>query len=67
MTMTTEFLYTWPDGRIDVRYRRPKDSKDAIEFMNQIDSLNKVYVDAGLEPSNYSYRDVNDVTEYFKD
>lgn len=58
MKNTLEIIYTWPGGREEVRYRRAKDSEDAIGLMKQID-YNKMVT------SNYpySYRFVNDVEE----
>lgn len=34
--MTTEFIYTWPNGRQEVRYRRPMDSPEALEMINDV-------------------------------
>jgi hypothetical protein len=37
--MITEIVYTWPDGREEVRYRRPKDSLEALELTEQVVNL----------------------------
>jgi hypothetical protein len=39
LTMTTEIVYTWPDGREEVRYRRTKDSPEALELVGQVIDL----------------------------
>lgn len=51
---TTEIVYTWEDGREEVRYRRPYKSAEAQEFMDEIDALRK----RDKEKSPYSYRHV---------
>lgn len=50
----TEFIYTWPDGREEVRYRRDKDSTEALELINQIEDLKMQHGAA----CPYSYRHV---------
>jgi hypothetical protein len=35
----TEVVYTWPDGREEVRYRRPFESDSAIELIYMIREL----------------------------
>lgn len=58
MKNTLEVIYTWPDGREEVRYRRAKDSEDAIGLMRQIDYHKIVTSDYP-----YSYRFVNTAEE----
>jgi hypothetical protein len=36
MSATTEIVYTWPDGREEVRYRQPKDSPRALDLIEQV-------------------------------
>jgi len=36
---TTEIVYTWEDGREEVRYRRPYNSEAAHRFINQVIDL----------------------------
>lgn len=36
---TLEVVYTWDDGREEVRYRRPEDSEDAAKFKKEVESL----------------------------
>lgn len=50
---TTEFVYTWPDGREEVRYRRPYGSSMAKVLIKEVDNLQKQH-----EDSPYSYRHV---------
>lgn len=45
-------VYTWPDGREEVRYRRVSDSPEAKELMDEVDALK---VRLGDE-CPYSYR-----------
>jgi hypothetical protein len=55
---TTEIIFTWPDGREEVRYRRPKDSADALSLIETIiDCKNR----HGETP--YSWRHVDDLKE----
>jgi hypothetical protein len=50
---TLEIVYTWDDGREEVRYRRtPHDSDDAKELTRQVEKLQSLY--AGECP--YSWR-----------
>lgn len=35
----TEVVYTWPDGREEVRYRRPFESDEAIELACMVREL----------------------------
>lgn len=55
-----EFLivYTWPDGREEVRYRRVPGSPEAKELMDEVDAL-KVRLG---DKCPYSYRVENDKT-----
>jgi hypothetical protein len=34
-----EVVYTWPNGREEVRYRRPRGSPDALDFEEQVKAL----------------------------
>lgn len=36
MATTTEIVYTWEDGREEVRYRRPYNSPKALELVQQV-------------------------------
>lgn len=36
---TTEIVYTWPDGREEVRYRRSYNSSEALELTGRIADL----------------------------
>ena len=38
---TTEIVYTWPDGREEVRYRRPYNSAEALEIISQVLDLQR--------------------------
>jgi hypothetical protein len=38
-TQTLEVVYTWPDGREEVRYRRPWPSYEADRFKEQAERL----------------------------
>lgn len=51
---TTEIVYTWEDGREEVRYRRIYGSVEAQELMSQVDALRE----RDKEKSPYSYRHV---------
>ena len=55
---TTEIVYTWPDGREEVRYRRPKDSDAAFELVLQVIDLQGKHGAA----CPYSFRHVPKVT-----
>ena len=48
-------IYTWPDGREEIRYQRPAASDDARKFANEIDELRRV-ANVGGHDSPYSYR-----------
>lgn len=37
--MTTEIVYTWPNGSQDVLYRRPKDSPESIALVKEVSDL----------------------------
>jgi hypothetical protein len=52
--MLTEIVYTWPDGREEVRCRRPKDSADALGMIDEVLNLQQKY--KGSCP--YSFRHV---------
>lgn len=57
--MLTEFVYTWSDGRQEVRYRRcPGDECDAMK--EQVDHMR---ADQG-DQCPYSYREVPGADEY---
>jgi hypothetical protein len=34
--LVTEIVFTWPDGREEVRYRRPTNSPEALELINEV-------------------------------
>lgn len=36
---TVEFCYKWPDGRIEVRYRRDEGTADCKNMQNEIDTM----------------------------
>lgn len=36
---TTEIVYRWPDGREEVRYRRPYGSEAAQLFIQEVEEL----------------------------
>jgi hypothetical protein len=38
---TLEVFYRWPDGREEVRYRRPDGSPEAVNLINQVDEKNR--------------------------
>lgn len=50
----TEIVYTWPDGREEVRYRRRKDSADGLALVNEVLDLQLKH---GAN-CPYSFRDV---------
>ena len=50
---TLEVIFTWDDGREELRYSRPLDSADAAKFMAEVDELKRKYPD-----TPYSYRKV---------
>ena len=52
--MITEIVYTWSGGREEVRYRRPKDSAEALKFVSQVLDLQRKHGDA----CPYSFRHV---------
>lgn len=52
--MTTEIIYKWPDGREEVRYRRHKDSPEALQLVGLVEELRAKHGDA----SPYSYRHI---------
>lgn len=56
MSEVTEIVYTWPDGREEVRYRRRKDSPKALELVNDVLDLQRVHGTA----CPYSFRHVTD-------
>lgn len=56
--MITEIVYTWPDGREEVRYRRPKDSREALGFVEQVLDLQSLHGAA----CPYSFRHVDTET-----
>lgn len=47
-----EIVYKWPDGREEVRYRRPDNSKEAADLIWQVDTLRA----QNGELSPYSWR-----------
>lgn len=54
---TTEIIYTWPDGREEVRYRKAYGSPEAIVMVDDINTLQERCAQAGIK-SPYSYRHV---------
>jgi hypothetical protein len=55
MSDVTEIVYTWPSGREEVRYRRPKGSAGAKKLIDEVECIKARL--AG-EKCPYSYRDV---------
>lgn len=49
-----EFIYTWSDGRQEVRYSRPKKSKDTYKMISEI---LKMRLKFGAE-CPYSYKEI---------
>jgi hypothetical protein len=47
-----EVVYRWPEGREEVRYRRPADSTEAHNFVSRIERLKAEFPD----DCPYSYR-----------
>jgi hypothetical protein len=56
-----EIVYTWPDGRQEVRYRRPAGSLDAVKYVNEVLELQRRATEGGYV-SPYSYRSVEHET-----
>jgi hypothetical protein len=54
---TVEIVYTWPDGREEVRYRAPENSEKALELISQVIELERTH----RESACYSYRYVGTV------
>jgi hypothetical protein len=52
--MLTEFVYVWPDGREEVRYRRQSDTHECAGMREQVDGLRVLHGDK----SPYFYREV---------
>lgn len=59
--MIIEIVYTWPDGREEVRYRRPAGSHEAVQLVNEVLELQRIAKEYGYV-SPYSYRSVEDET-----
>ena len=57
--MITEIVYTWPDGREEVRYRKPKDSFDALKLIEDVLKLQAQHKKA----CPYSFRHVEEKKE----
>ena len=53
VNMTTEIIYTWDNGREEVRYRRTTDSREALQLISQIEVMKAKYKD-----TPYSWRNV---------
>jgi len=51
---TTEIVYTWTDGRQEVRYRRSYDSAEALQLIGEVCDLQVKHGAA----CPYSYRNV---------
>lgn len=49
----TEIIYTWPDGREEVRYRRPYGSDMAHELVMEV---KKLHLRHGVDASPYSIK-----------
>ena len=52
---TLEVVYTWPNGREEVRYRRPLGTADARRLLDEVQALHDVAALRGYE-SPYSVR-----------
>jgi hypothetical protein len=52
--MLTEFVYTWPDGRQEVRYRRQNGTHECAGMREQVDCMRA----RDGDQSPYSYREV---------
>ena len=52
---TVEIVYTWPDGREEVRYRRPLNTESARKLMDEVQALHDRAEVDGYE-SPYSVR-----------
>jgi len=52
--LTTEIVYTWPDGRKEVRYRRAYNSPEALQLVAEVHDLQAKHAAA----CPYSYRHV---------
>lgn len=59
--MIIEIVYTWPDGKQEVRYRRPAGSHEAAQLVNEVLELQRIAQECGYV-SPYSYRSVEDET-----
>lgn len=55
MRDTLEIIYTWPNGREEVRYRRPDGTDDAKRLMDEVDAM-KSRLESMGEECPYSYR-----------
>jgi plasmid replication initiation protein len=53
--MIMQVIYTWDDGREEVRYERPADSEDAAKFRAEVEKLHQ-YAKEGSYVSPYSIR-----------
>lgn len=54
----TEFVYTWPNGREEVRYRRDKDSEGALELIAEVLDLQRIHGD--FCPYSFRHIEVED-------
>lgn len=52
--MIVEFVYTWPDGQEEVRYRRPSNTDETLAMIEQVEDLRAQHGAA----CPYSYREV---------
>lgn len=50
-----EIVYTWPNGREEVRYRRPTHSREGEDLRQQVERLQETY--AHECPYSYRYTD----------
>ena len=48
-----EIVYTWPDGREEVRYRRTQGTYEAMRLMKEVDDMR---ARLGATECPYSYR-----------
>lgn len=55
MSETMEIVYTWPDGKEEVRYTRPMHSEEAEKLMSEVDAMHARLTYMG-EECPYSYR-----------
>lgn len=59
MSKIIEFVFTWDDGREEVRYRRPEGSSDTFKMISEITKLQERGRNNGYK-SPYSYRIIDE-------